>query len=316
MTRRRLHQERGQTVVFTVIALTALLGMTALVLDVGSWFREQRNLQAIADAASLAGAQALPEDTGLALAQAKATAAKNGWTLPTSAVTFSTRTRANDTITIHVTESAPGFFSQVLGISAANVGGTAVARSYNLGAARYVAPIAVDKKHPLLHCSNGAKATCNPTFGQQTTLDLITLKQDGSPTGSGNFGLVDLTNTGGAASTSDLGNWLENGYNDALPLGWYDSAPGAKFNSAEVDNALGIREGDILLFPVYDQLAGNGSNLKFHVIGWVGFRVTGFSGSGNSGTVTGTFEYFVAQGLESTDSSQPYLGVRKITLVG
>ena len=34
--------ERGQSVVLAVMMLTALLGMAALVLDAGSWFRARR----------------------------------------------------------------------------------------------------------------------------------------------------------------------------------------------------------------------------------------------------------------------------------
>ena len=56
MTRRR-NDERGQTFVLTVIFMAMLLGMAALVLDVGSWFREKRQLQSTADAAALAGAR-------------------------------------------------------------------------------------------------------------------------------------------------------------------------------------------------------------------------------------------------------------------
>ena len=53
-------RENGQAMVLTILFLAGLLGMAALVLDVGSWFREKRQLQLTADASALAGAQALP----------------------------------------------------------------------------------------------------------------------------------------------------------------------------------------------------------------------------------------------------------------
>ena len=62
--------ERGQALVLTVVVLTVLLGMSAFVLDVGSWFRAQRATQSTADAAALAAAQELPESTGRASAVA------------------------------------------------------------------------------------------------------------------------------------------------------------------------------------------------------------------------------------------------------
>src|SRR5262249_61968483 len=56
---RRVKGERGQVVVLTAVMLMALLGLGAMVLDVGAWFRTKRQVQATADAAALAGAQEL-----------------------------------------------------------------------------------------------------------------------------------------------------------------------------------------------------------------------------------------------------------------
>ena len=65
----RKDNERGQAIVLSVLALVALLGMSALVLDVGNWMRTKRRLQATADAATLAGAQALPSRETLAVVE-------------------------------------------------------------------------------------------------------------------------------------------------------------------------------------------------------------------------------------------------------
>ncbi len=63
-----LRSQRGQAMVMSIVFLTVLLGMAALVLDVGSWYRADRHAQLTADAAALAGAQALPDDPGRATA--------------------------------------------------------------------------------------------------------------------------------------------------------------------------------------------------------------------------------------------------------
>ncbi|MGZ8697874.1 MAG: pilus assembly protein TadG-related protein [Gaiellaceae bacterium] len=55
-----VRSERGQSLVFTLLFLGVLVGMAAAVLDVGSWYRADRKLQANADAAALAGAHVLP----------------------------------------------------------------------------------------------------------------------------------------------------------------------------------------------------------------------------------------------------------------
>lgn len=56
----RAREERGQAVVLITLALTVLLGMAALAIDVGYGYYVQRSLQSSADAAALAGASELP----------------------------------------------------------------------------------------------------------------------------------------------------------------------------------------------------------------------------------------------------------------
>src|SRR3954470_7498235 len=85
----RWREESGQAVVLSAVWIVVLLGMAGLVIDVGSWYRAQRNLQADADAAALAGAQELPDDTATAGVKAKLYAQKNGYTLPASDISFS-----------------------------------------------------------------------------------------------------------------------------------------------------------------------------------------------------------------------------------
>src|SRR4051794_25651998 len=57
----RTNDEQGQVLVLVVVALVALLGMCAFVIDLGYLYWNQRNLQASADAAALAGAMELPD---------------------------------------------------------------------------------------------------------------------------------------------------------------------------------------------------------------------------------------------------------------
>jgi len=47
--RTRVHEERGQALVMTVIFLVVLVGAAALTTDVGAWYRQQRQAQATAD---------------------------------------------------------------------------------------------------------------------------------------------------------------------------------------------------------------------------------------------------------------------------
>ncbi|HEY8104402.1 MAG TPA: vWA domain-containing protein, partial [Gaiellaceae bacterium] len=78
--RDRQDGERGQVIVLIVLLLVVLLGMAALVIDVGYAYYAHRSLQASADAAALAGAQELPDPTkakALALTYSASTGGKN-----------------------------------------------------------------------------------------------------------------------------------------------------------------------------------------------------------------------------------------------
>ena len=44
--------ERGQTLVLFVLCLGILIGMSALVIDVGSWYLTKRNAQSAADSSA------------------------------------------------------------------------------------------------------------------------------------------------------------------------------------------------------------------------------------------------------------------------
>ena len=83
--------ERGQAIVLMVLALVVLLGMAALVLDVGNWFHTKRRLQATSDAAALAGAQKLPEDpSGAATMATLAASAASSRSAGTPSLVFMT----------------------------------------------------------------------------------------------------------------------------------------------------------------------------------------------------------------------------------
>jgi hypothetical protein len=298
--------EHGQATVLTLVMLTVLLGMAALVLDVGSWYRADRQTQSAADAAALAGAQALPYDAANADNLANEYIAKNGG--GDASVNLSNSFGPNDTISVNLKRTSPGVFTRILGLSSVNVGSKATARVANPTQARFVAPIVVNKLHPDL---NG-KASC-PCFGSanETTLPL---GKTGAP---GAFGLLNLDQSHGGTSPGTLADWMLKGYDGYLPLGGYFSDPGAKFNSSQVQNALQQRIGTVLLFPVYDTLTGNGANASYHVIGWVGFHLDGFSARGSSGSLTGYFTEVIWDGLQnqSGSSNEPDFGARSVQLI-
>ena len=277
----RLRSEAGQAAALTAVFMTVLIGSCAAVLDVGSWFREDRDTQRIADAAALAGAQALPESTADAQALALEYAGKNGGGLPPGNVTFSTTNMPNDTIHTELTRPAPGFFARLFGIDSITVGSKAKARVGVPAAARWVAPIVVSEKHPKLVCA---------CFGddEPTQIDLEKQHKPGSGNGAGAFALLNLDHgSSGAPGSDTLAGWMIKGYPGLMRPGEFRSAPSALFNSSHMTEALGLRNDTVVLFPVCRsappddgcKIVRGGQNAEYEIVGWVGFVVTGRSSS-------------------------------------
>ena len=301
---------RGQAAVMTIVFLTVLIGASAMSLDVGSWYHAKRALQAEADAAALAGAQALPDFPDDAKAYAIEYADKNGGHLDASQITISRDITANDTIKVQISAPAPGFFSKLFGLGSVTVGARAAARADNVGAALRVAPIVVNWKHVKLQCHP------LPCPGP-TEIDLADLHDPGSGDAAGAFGLIDLIqNDNGSVGASDLAAWITQGFDEYMDPGLYNSVPSSKFNSVQVRDAMAASVGQVLLFPIYKSIVGPGSNAEYDIIGWVGFYVTGFKATGNTGAVYGYFTRRVSGGIQvSPGSTIPDNGVRAVQLV-
>jgi hypothetical protein len=301
-------RDEGQVTVLTAVFIVALLGMAGFVLDVGSWFRQQRLSQTTVDAAALAGAQSLPGSPSGATSAATSFASKNGGVAGLS-ITVRTKWTPNDMISVTQNAPASGFFSRLFGINTVNVGAKASAVIEPPTEARYVAPIVVNIKHPYL---SGPGCPC---FNVPTNLPL---GKQGAP---GAFAMVNLIqgDTKGTVGTSTLADWITNGFDDYLPLGIYFSDPGAKYNSSGIEDALQGRYFTDLLFPVYDTLTSQGSNAEYHIIGWAGFHLTHADMGGSSGELSGYFTQVIWQGLVSTSGPTnpniPDLGVRSVALI-
>jgi Flp pilus assembly protein TadG len=297
----RIAQESGQMFALTVVVMPAMLAMTAFVLDVGSWFRAHRHMQAVADAAALAGAQALPEDPSRAVALALEYAHKNGGGVGNGDITISSQNLANDTITVRAHEDEPAFFAKVVGLSSVNVKATAASRASSPSQVRHAAPFAVDIRHELISGSG-----C-PCYQQDTTLYL-------QQSGPGAFRIVNIDGSSGPKSGSTVADWTVNGYNGDMPLGWYYSDPGSKFNSNEVRTALDQSIGSELLLPLYDAVQGQGSGFNYEVVGWVGFYLTGYDMGGSGGArLYGRFTTMIVNGLPSNSSA--FYGAKVVRLV-
>jgi hypothetical protein len=311
-------RQSGQATVITVLFMTVLLAMAAAVLDVGSWYRADRALQATVDAAALAGAQALPENPVKAELLALEYAEKNGGNVDVTEIALTSTTFGVDTITVDAKAPAPGFFSRIFGIDSVTVGARAKARAGGVSAAQYVAPIVVHQQHPMLVCG-----TLCFNAENEFELEYDHLKTGkgkgagGGPDGSGTFGFINLTGEGGVGS-NELGDWILNGLNEYMPLGNYNTSTGNPFSSNNIKGALEKRLGEnpVLLFPIYKTLTGTGDNAEYVIVGWVAFHITGMNLAGNNEKIKGWFEEVIWDGILTQSGSGTLLtGVKAVELV-
>jgi Flp pilus assembly protein TadG len=135
--RRRGRDERGQVIPIVAIMMVVFVGLLTLTVDLGSYDQAQRQTQATADAAALAGSYDLPTSTTQAIADAQKYVTANFPGVPTTqpctagqpgtCITFPTATPANSQIKVVVTVSTPTFFGKFLGLNKEAVGASAVA---------------------------------------------------------------------------------------------------------------------------------------------------------------------------------------------
>jgi Putative Flp pilus-assembly TadE/G-like len=299
----RIRCDSGQAFVLVAVALTALVGMAALVLDGGSWYHAQRKLQTAADAAALAGAQHLPTEQSEARTVALDYAQKNYAGIPTPAVSFP------DVATINVSAmaKAPGIFARIFDIDEVTVRAHAQARVFAPSELKNVAPVAV-------HRDKACIVTNPDCFGQPVTMTFDELDVTNSK-----FGLLDLDRDGNAGA-GDMKCWIEKGYTEKcgdtnyLPVDVdYPDASGEK-NGIKQELEKAATDERVLLFPVFDNAGATG----FHVIGWAAFVIDEVvKWAGQEHAFTGHFVTFiatdVAAGNPITDPSKDF-GVHVITL--
>jgi hypothetical protein len=296
--------ERAQSLVIVLVFMTVLIGMAAAVLDVGSWYRADRKLQANADAAALAGAQELPESAAAAEARALAYADANDGGLVAANVKFRKTVIPNDTIEVTAERPAPGFFAKLFGLDSVQVRAKAAARAGVLSRAKWAAPIAVDWEHEKLQC----KPT--PCWGEQTTIDF-------EKTGPGAFRLMNIDSSHGGTGPQDIGLWIREGLDAWMDKDrWYYSDPGMKPNSSHIKGALDFRDETELLFPVYNAVKAQGAGFEYFVIGWAVFHVTGYTIHGaNDSKIHGYFVDMIWAGIQSQSTGSQHFGARAVALI-
>lgn len=121
----------------------ALIGLVALVIDVGVILHERRQLQNTADAAALAGAIELPASTPLADSKAREWAEKNGIDIGEGDDLTVSVDPIENQVTVEVEREASFLFGRVLGLTVVDVHASATAQMGSPAALSNVLPFGV-----------------------------------------------------------------------------------------------------------------------------------------------------------------------------
>jgi hypothetical protein len=322
----RLSSEDGATVVLVAVLLTGLLGLGALVLDVGNLYLERRSLQNAADAAALAAAQ----DFAAGAPAAAETAARRfadannsrgayveDFTQPT-ANSIRVRTRTGD---LAAQGQLDSLFIGVLGIDQYFAEATATASwgAFGGGATLPLTLSTCEWDH-----LTGGNVASLPTsertvyfHSSQTAQSINTCGGPANQNHPGGFGWLNTSPGSCSAQTSmgtvstDTGNNVPNTCSQAYLRGLIGGPP--------------------VLMPIFSEILNpQGNNATYRIIGFAAFEVTGyrFSGSqynepagdvpcsGNDRCIRGRFVEYYDLGSEPTDFVAPDLGAYVIGLTG
>jgi Flp pilus assembly protein TadG len=155
-------RETGSVLVTVVLSLTVLLGITALVLDLGAFRSHRRQLQTAADAGALAGAQKLISDPGQACSTAAyyqrqndaSTSAQNmvsDSNLDTTYCDVLTAPGCSQACSVRVQpdeSNVPFDFGRVLGFTSTSINARARARIVYLTKSKGLLPFGVEDLKP------------------------------------------------------------------------------------------------------------------------------------------------------------------------
>ncbi len=303
----RLRGDSGQAMLFVVFALIGLVALVSLVIDGGSWFRTQRQVQTAADAAALAGAQDIPNQAA-ASATASSYAQQNFSGISSPTVTFPSASE----IDVVAAKPVSGIILPVL---------NATARAH--ARAQVTVPGALNNVAPIAIKDTVACAVTHPECYGQT----VTVNFDESQVTTSTIGLINVkcnsdsefTCDGGQTGGSELKNEIE-----CTPC-WGSPLPANKWYGVKTGETVGpVRQGlqdaadrgQVLFFPVFDRI-GNGGR-AFHIIGWAAFVIdpTGVVWTSQTRQLTGRFVTYVATDLAAGDPIDGGIdfGVHMITL--
>ena len=271
--------DRGITAMITVLLLTGLLGLSALVVDVTIAWQERRHVVTSTDAAALAAtADFVAGSNGCSVTAPDYLARNNPQASLTSCEHLPPTAARPGRVTVTAEADVDFVFGPALGFTDTTVG-SSTSVSYD------TASVVTGGLRPYGLCVDivsglgmtpGDGVVYRIYYGKDAQPDAC----NGNDNVPGNWGVLDFD--GGANPTGDIRDWTEFGYPGSVAIGdWVEGDPGAFSNSVRnelqhlVDN---VESFGLPVFDTYNDLGG--SNAEFQIVNFAAVRLHDFKTTG------------------------------------
>lgn len=296
---KRIFNQTGASLVLFSIAIVLILGIAALVIDIGITMYEKEKLSNAIDSAALAAMQKINEDNETVINTAKEYAQLNGVDPDAVNITIAPDRKS---IRVESTKTVQYFFARVLGINQENVTFETGVKTAPIKSAKGMRPLTIADQQLILN--------------QQ-----YILKEDSGDGQAGNYGALALGGNGAGVYRDNL----LNGYNSTLKVGDIVYTETGNITQATIDGIqqlIGLdpdstyqnfKPGSprVIIMPIVNTLDLNGKK-PILVVGFAAFFLEEMQGSGGNAEIVGRFVNYMATG-DSSDSQADY-GLRAIKL--
>lgn len=288
-------QERGSVVMLVALSLTALLGLCAIVADVGSLYAQKIHLQNSVDAAALACVRELP-DLGKARAIAIEYANKNGVVVVPEDVNVDLNNDSKIIVTAY--KQVPTHFARFWGITEEPISISASSRAIMVppkvlyGAV----PLSIQEQH-----FDNTKEYVLKSGGRDDNSDLYLNDQKNnaikksveepveSSATPGWYGALELSDTGDDNGAVMYRKYLAEGYPENLSVGQIVDVKHGNMSGPTVDG-IKLRIDQIVHVPIVKVIPDSGNSIqKVQIVGFAAFFLSGVPGMGNDSDVKGWF---------------------------
>lgn len=263
--------EQGIVSLMVGVSVIALFGSAAVAVDLGNLWSTRRHIITATDAAALGAASEYAvggHGCGLAAGQV----ADNDDAADLTGCDPTLIGPASGYVEVSAHTPVDYAFAPVIGVADRTVSSSTTA-AWGL-------PTGMNGLRPFGICRD------DPSFrawlvdpSGESPVARVLYTHDGTNCGSapGNWAIIDLDNSGNV-SNSDTKRWVHQGYSGLVRPGNIVGTPGAISNTLAAD--LAAVQFKRFPIPVFDRVMGEGSNAKFHVIGFVGVQLHGWNTTG------------------------------------